>query len=180
MSKVTKELSKVKEGATFEVAGYEFIKFSDRDGETTAVSKDYIFRSAFGDNNNLRESKVLERLETEVLPKIAEAVGMENICDIKTDLTTLDGLKLYGEMTSKISLPTFDFYRENVHIFDKYKPDRWWWLATPESAQPHSSPSWIVCVSPSGIVLNCGCNCNYFGVRPFLRFVSSISVSCEE
>ena len=43
MSKVTKELSKVNEGATFEVAGYEFIKFSDRDGETIVVSKDCLF-----------------------------------------------------------------------------------------------------------------------------------------
>ncbi len=180
MSKVTKELSKVNKGATFEVAGYEFIKFSDRDGETAVVSKDCLFRSRFGEDNNLRESTVLERLETEVLPKIAEAIGMENICDIKTDLTTLDGLKPYGEMTSKISLPTFDFYRENVHIFDKYKPGCWWWLATPESAQPHSAPSWIVCVSPSGDICNGIFNHGNIGVRPFLRFKSSISVSCEE
>ena len=83
MSKVTKELSKVNVSQTFEIAGYEFIKFSDEDGETTVVSKDCIFRSIFGDNNNLKESTVLKKLETEVLPKIAEAIGIENICDIK-------------------------------------------------------------------------------------------------
>lgn len=179
MSKVTKELSQVNVSGIFEIAGYEFIKFSDRDGETIAVSKDCLFRSEFGNDNNLKKSTVLERLEKEVLPKIAEAVGMENICDVTTDLTTLDGLKPYEDMTSKISLPTFDFYRENVHIFDEHKVDGWWWLATPESAQPHSSPVWLVCVAPSG------CIDNYFyyycsGVRPFLRFKSSISVSCEE
>lgn len=179
MSKVTKELSQVKVSEIFEIAGYEFIKFSDQDGETTAVAKECLFRSTFGNDNNLKNSTVLKRLEEEVLPKIAEAVGMENVCDITTDLTTLDGLKPYGEMTSKISLPTFDFYRENVHIFDKHKVDGWWWLATPDTVQPHYNPAWQVCVSPSGII-NYNGYYRYFGVRPFLRFKSSISVSCEE
>ena len=83
-------------------------------------------------------------------------------------------------MESKVSLPTLDFYRANVAIFDEYKVDDWWWLATPESAQPHSAPDWILCVAPSGCVDGGGCYDDYGGVRPFLRFVSSISVSCEE
>ncbi len=179
MSKVTKELSQVNVSGTFEIAGHEFIVFQQAGGITTVVSKDCVFRSEFGRDNNFKKSTVLERLEKEVLPALAEAVGIENICDITTDLTTLDGLKPYEEMTSKISLPTLDFYRENVHIFDKHKVDGWWWLATPESAQPHSSPSWILCVAPSGDIFNNGYNINS-GVRPFLRFKSSISVSCEE
>lgn len=179
MSKVTKELSRVNDGATFEVAGYEFIKFSDKDGETTVVSKDYIFRSTFGDDNNLKNSTVLKRLEEEVLPKLAEVVGMDNICDIITDLTTLDGLKPYEPLKTKISIPTFDFYRENVEIFDKHKVDTWWWLATPDTAQPHYDPKWQVCVSPSGDI-DSGSYYGNYGVRPFLRFKSSISVSCEE
>ena len=82
-------------------------------------------------------------------------------------------------MTSKISLPTLDFYRENVEIFDKHKLDEWWWLATPESAQPHGNPFWTLCVSPSGIIFSDLYDFD-IGVRPFLYFVSSISVSCEE
>ena len=83
-------------------------------------------------------------------------------------------------MDSKISLPTFDFYRKNVSIFDKYKLDKWWWLATPDTAYPHKDVNWVVCVSPSGRVIN------YYGsnddsvVRPFLCFASSIYVSCED
>ncbi len=179
MSKVTKELSQVNVSGTFEIAGYEFIKFLDKDGETAVVSKDILFRSTFGNDNNLKNSTVLKRLEKEVLPALAEAVGMENICDIKTDLTTLDGLKPYEEVTSKISLPTLDFYRENVHIFDEHKVDTWWWLATPDTAQPHYNPTWHLCVSPSGRIHYYYYGINY-GVRPFLRFKSSISVSCEE
>lgn len=172
-------LSEIKEGKTFKIGDMEFIKFFDENGETVAVLKDLLFHSKFGNNNDLRSSEVIKRLNAEFLPKLAELIGEENICTTKTDLTTLDGLKPYADMESKVSLPTLDFYRSNVEIFDKYRIKDWWWLATPESAQPHSNPNWIVCVAPSGCV-NDNFYGNYIGVRPFLRFVSSISVSSEE
>ncbi len=170
----------VKDGETFEIAGMEFIKFPSVDGQTPAVMKNIAFNSDFGKNNDLHQSKVLKRMEADILPKIIEAVGEENLCTIKTDLTTLDGLKPYGEMYSRISLPTFDFYRANVEIFNKHKAGDWWWLATPESAKPHGNDWWIVCVSPSGFIFF---NYYYFhdcGVRPFCIFKSSIFESCEE
>lgn len=173
------ELSNVKIGDTFKIGDVEYIKFTDKDGVTTAVAKDIVFSSVFGDNNNLVKSKVLERLNNEFLPKVVKVIGAENICNITTDLTTLDGLKPYEPMTSKISLPTLDFYRANVEIFDKYKVNEWWWLATPESAKPHDNPNWTLCVSPSGFI-NYFSYYIYFGVRPLLNFVSSIFVSCEE
>ena len=173
------ELFNIKAGDTFKIGDVEFINFGQDDGKVTAVTKDNVFRSEFGENNNLAESKVLKRLEEEFLPKIAEEIGMENICDITTDLTTLDGLKPYDNLTSKISLPTFDFYRQNVSIFDKYKLNDWWWLATPDTAKPHYDPIWIVCVSPFGGIGYSDYDINR-GVRPFLRFESSIFVSCED
>ena len=179
MSKVTKELSAVEVGATFEVAGMEFIKFPEIMGLTPVVAKDTVFDYEFGTNNDFRNSKVFERLKEEILPGIIDAVGAESVCEFETDLTTLDGLKPYGVMRSKISLPTLDFYRENVAIFDEYKLDEWWWLATPESAKPHSNPWWILCVSPSGNI-NLDFYYNGLGVRPLLYFVSSIFVSVEE
>lgn len=173
------ELFNVNVGDTFRIADIEFIKFNQNGDMVTAVARDTLFNSEFGKNNNLAESDVLKRLEKEVLPKIADEIGIENICDITTDLTTLDGLKPYDELTSKISLPTFDFYRANVDLFDKYKLDEWWWLATPDTAKPHYNPVWIVCVSPNGVI-----HYNFYygdnGVRPFLIFNSSIFVSCEE
>ena len=174
-------LRNVKDGEVFKIAGMEFIKFPEVDGKVPVVMKDIAFRSDFGANNDLRTSTVLERMEKEILPQIIDAVGEENVCTIHTDLTTLDGLKPYGTMESLISLPTLDFYRANVEIFDKYNPDSWWWLATPESAQPHDDPYWTLCVAPAGYV--------YFrydgyyrcsGVRPFCIFKSSIFKSFEE
>ena len=43
-------LSNVKNGEIFSIAGIEFIKFSDKKGITTAVAKDSLFNSVFGDN----------------------------------------------------------------------------------------------------------------------------------
>lgn len=172
--------SGVKDGDTFQMGGMEFIKFPSVDGKTPAVSKGILFRSDFGSNNHFAESAVLEKLKSEVLPKIIEEVGEESVCTFKTDLTTLDGLKPYADLESRISLPTLDFYRANVSIFDKYPVEYWWWLATPESAKPHDDPDWIVCVAPSGYFYGDGCNFGGgCGVRPFLIFESSIFGSSD-
>lgn len=177
MSKV--KLSEVSVGKTFKVGDYELIKFTEKDGVASVVFKDVVFRSEFGKNANFAESDVLEKLNKEILPGIEKAIGSENVCEFETDLTALDGVKTYGKMISKISLPTLDFYRENVEIFDKHKLKSWWWLATPDSAYPHWDSLFVLCVSPCGYVYR-----NYYGilsgVRPFLSFLSSIPVSCEE
>jgi len=172
------KIIKAKVGDTFEIAGMEFIKFPAVDGKVPVVMKDNAFRSEFGKNNDLRTSNVLKRMEKEILPKIIEAVGEENVCTVHTDLTTLCGLKNYGVMESKISLPTLDFYRANVEIFDKYPASAWWWLATPESCKPHENDYWTLCVSPSGLIYVDSFN-GSGGVRPFLLFESSIFESLE-
>jgi len=170
---------KAKVGETFEVAGMEFIKFPAVNGKVPVVMKDNAFRSEFGKNNDLRASDVLKKMEKDILPKIIEAVGEENVCTVHTDLTTLCGLKTYGVMESKISLPTLDFYRANVEIFDKYPASAWWWLATPDSCKPHDDPFWTLCVSPSGLIYIGIYNDRCCGVRPFLLFESSIFESLE-
>lgn len=144
------KLSEVKNGEIFNVGGFEFIKFSDENGETVAVAKDTVFRSEYGTNNNLAESKIKEKLEKEVLPKLSEAIGEENILEHEVDLTSFDGLKTYGSVKSKISIPTFDFYRANVKVFDEHKIDKWWWLATPDTTPEHYNNLWCSCVSPFG------------------------------
>ena len=163
-------------GATFEVAGIEFIKFPYADRMVAAVARNILFRSVFGEDNNLTTSKVLKTLQTEILPSIINAVGEENVCEFDTDLTTLDGLKPYPVLKSKISLPTLDFYRRNVELFDKYKVNSWWWLATPESSDVHSNSYWTLCVSPVGDIGDGNYNYDH-GVRPFCILKSNIFVS---
>lgn len=173
-------LSNVKDGELFTIAGIEFIKFYDKDGKTFAVAKDSLFNSEFGNNNNFATSIIKNRLEEEILPKIEKEIGAENVLEHEVDLLSLDGSDKWGKVNCKISLPTFDFYRNNRKTFEKYKLDKWYWLSTPDSTSEfYHNDDWMVCVSPSGNLSNGNCNYNY-GVRPFLTFISSISVSCEE
>lgn len=177
-SKNTVKLSEIKIGDTFKIGDITFIKMSENNGVADVVTKNSLFISAFGNNNNFKTSAVFDKLKAEYLPKIANMIGYENICNVTTDLITLDGLKTYGNMTSKITLPTLDYYRKNSDIFHRYNLNCYWWLATGWSDKENSSC--VLCVSPSGFVDYF--NCNYFniGVRPFLHFVSSISVSRED
>lgn len=177
-----KTLAEIKIGETFKVADIEFIKFADEKGNTVAIAKDSVFNSYFGDNNNFATSTIKNKLESEILPKIEKEVGKENIVEHEVDLLSLDGDDKWGKIKCKISIPTFDFYRHNVKIFDKYMLNEWWWLATPDTTTAHYNDNWELCVSPLGVI-NGRSVYNYFGVRPFIIFVSSISVisvSCEE
>ena len=169
------EIKKIecRDGEAFTVAGIEFIKFPSADGKTPVVMKEICFESRFGKNNDLRSSEVFKRLQMEVLPKLIELFGEENLCTFKTDLTTMDGLKPYAATESKVSIPTLDFYRANAEIFDKHNRGEWWWLATPFSARPHEAPDWTLCVSPSGCINGYHCN-GVLGVRPFCILKSTI------
>lgn len=165
---------KVRDGETFTVDGIEFIKFPSVGEATPVMARKILFNSRFGYNNDLRSSTVLKKMEEDILPKVIAEIGEENVLTFKTDLMTEDGLTPYGVMESKVSLPTLDFYRANVQIFDQYKVDDWFWLATPESAPPHSDANWTLCVAPSGGVDLDTYNRNDVGVRPFFNFNSSI------
>ena len=174
-----KTLAELGAGEIFKIGDMEFMKICDENGGTAAVTKNILFRSAFGNDNNFAESKVMKRLEKEILPKIEAEAGADNVMEFETDLISLDGSTKWGKMKSKISLVTFDFYRKHIKIFDTCKPDAWWWSATADTTSEHLCDDWIVCVSPRGDVSYGGYggdgDC---GVRPFCIFNSSISVSC--
>lgn len=49
----------IKDGETFTIANIEFIKFPSVAGKVPVVSKNILFRSRFGNNNDLRSSDVV-------------------------------------------------------------------------------------------------------------------------
>lgn len=173
-------LSNIKDGEIFSIAGIEFIKFSDKDGITTAVAKNSIGNYKFGGNNNFAESNIKKMLENDLLPKLEAEIGAENIIEHEVDLLSLDGSDKWGKVNCRVSLPTFDFYRHNVKTFDKYKLNTWWWLSTADTTSEHLNDNWVRCVAPSGIIIDFNGSYYCYGVRPFLTFVSSISISCED
>ena len=174
MSEVkTTILSDVPVGEIFKIGKYEFIKFGEENGVVTAVNKDCIYNSTYGESNNFAESSILRDLKEGILPEVEAIVGVDNVLEFETDLLSLDGSAKHGVVKSKVSIPTLDFYRKNRAVFEKYKLDEWWWLATPDSTSEYYTDNWCVCVSPSG-----GIDRYYYyyyvGVRPFWNFVSSI------
>ncbi len=166
-----------KVGETFQLVGYELIRFAEKDGGVCVVFKDVAFTSDYGEDNNLSKSKILRRMQEEILPELEKLIGAENILEFETDLISVDGSRKHGKRRSKISLPTLDFYRENRAIFAGHKVDKWWWLATPWETSEYTEDYWVACVSPRGYISNGNCNYDYGGVRPFLIFSPSIFVS---
>ena len=172
-----KQLCDIAIGDTFKIADIEFIKFTEENGVACAVAKDILFNTKFDDkSNNFANSSLLKRLEKDVLTKVENEIGSDNVLEFETDLISLDGLDDYGVMKSKISLPTFDFYRKHVKIFDRYKINNWWWLSTPDSTPTHSVYASVRVVYYGGTLDTYYCSSGS-GVRPFLTFKSSISVS---
>ena len=164
---------KVNEGETFKIGDVELIRFPEINGGVPVVAKDSIARMKFGESNNLKESIELQEELDGFLKKITNVIGEENVLSFETDLLSLDGGDKYGKMTSKVSLPTLDFYRANRKIFDKHKLDKYYWLATPDS----NDNSLVLCVAPSGLIIYIS---NYDfngGVRPFCILKSDIFVS---
>ena len=176
----TKTLSTLHVGEVFKIGDLEFFKVAEENGVVSAVCKDILYRSQFGKSNDFSKSEILEKLTSEILPKIEAVVGAENVLEFETALLSLDGSAKHGTLKSKISIPTFDFYRNNRAVFEKHKVDAWWWLATPDSTSEYYNDNWCVCVAPSGYIDNDCIYNNNGGVRPILSFVSSISVSCDK
>lgn len=169
----------VKDGDVVRIGNREYIKFPEKGGMVPVIAKDIQFNSVFGCTNDFRTSKVRKALEEKCLPEMIKAVGAENICTIRTDLTALTGQKDYGVLESLVSLPTLDFYREHAEIFMQHPVKDWWWLATPEAMKPADNPYWILCVSPSGFIGFYNFDIS-IGVRPFYLLKSSIFGSCGE
>ena len=168
------KLADIPEGETFKIGEHEFVVL-EHSGDTTAIIRKELLDEdmEFGSNNNFSGSYVEEKC-SEFAGEIAAIVGNENLVEHTVDLTSDDGLKDYGTIKSRCSLPTTDLYRRYVEILDKFKPDRWWWLATAHSTERHSNSSWVKCVAPSGGIGN------YYGgigVRPFCILKSNIFVS---
>ena len=170
-------LADIPVGKTFRIGGHEFIVLEHM-GDTTAVIRSELLpeRSEFGENNNYDGSKP-DLICRQLGDEISKIIGAENIIEHTVDLTSNDGLKDYGTVSRKCSLISADQYRRYVDLLDRYKPDSWWWLATPFSTKRHGNDKWILCVSPSGCICSDSCCYDDVGVRPFCIFKSSIFIS---
>ena len=169
-------LSDVPTGELVKIGEHEFIVL-EQSGDTTAlIQKDLLpTNEKFGANNNYDGSYV-DAVCNKFAEEIASIVGEKNLVLHTVDLTSDDGLKDYSKIQRRVSLLTTDLYRQYVEILDKFKPKKWWWLATAFSTKKHDNDSWVKCVTPSGCI-NGGLYINVLGVRPFCILKSNIFVS---
>ena len=171
------KLEDVPVGETFKIGEYEFVVLEHSKDTTSIIFKDLLKRNeTFGGcNNNFNDSNA-DRICCEFAEEIGNIIGLENITVHTVDLTSDDGLKCFGTVERRMSLLTAEQYRRYVDILDKYKVNKWWWLATAFSTPKHNDDDWVKCVAPSGRINNNDC-LNKYGVRPFCILKSNIFVS---
>jgi hypothetical protein len=178
ISKETK-LSEKAVGDIVTIGEHEYIVLEQNEfiGTTSLLMKDLLEDSVvFGDTADYKTSKVKKLLDEFAL-ELEKEVGEDNLIEHNVDLTSDDGLKDYGKTTAKVSLLTCDLYRKFVYIIDKFKLDKWWWLATAFSTPKHGYEKFVECVSPRGGVNYYSCGYFGVGVRPFCILNSNIFVS---
>lgn len=177
------ELSTVAPGGVIDLGEDEFVVLDHDEGGTLVISKELMEEDVkFGENTDFNGSNVQHVLYKDILPKMEDVVGSENILPQTIKLTTIDNQNVYEDVTGKIRLLTFDEARKyNLLIVNEDLGD-YWWLMTPWT----SKDRWeypVAVVSPGGSIYfrrYDGCD----GVRPVLYLKSNIFVSlggkCDE
>lgn len=172
-------LSEKEVGDIVTIGDYEYIVLEQNNviGATSLLMKDLLEDDVkFGDIADFKTSNVKKILDKFAL-ELEKEVGENNVIEHTVDLTADDGLKDYGNTTAKVSLLTCDLYRKFVYVIDKFKLDKWWWLATAFSAPTHDLSTIVKCISPRGGISISYCNYDHVGVRPFCILNSNIFVS---
>lgn len=131
-----------------------------------------LFQCQFGSNNNYVESHLRNKLlECDFTQNLINQYKGQLI-PVKMDLTSMDGLKDYGEISGDlIGIPDLNLYREcreNIFVGDK-----WWWLSTPNSTSSGLGASDVRCVGDGGYVNYNDCDWSR-DVRPFFILPSLI------
>lgn len=154
------------------------------DGKTLTLTRDRLFKSVYGENNDYKSSKIKKLLENEIT-KLEKTFGKENLNAFKINLLSEDGLDTYGEIETKCGLLTAEQYRKYTRIIEQYHVGSWW-LATPDSTTERSDSLFVSYVHACGFLIcsrcyvdrDCfgGCG-DGIGVRAVCLFNSNIFVS---
>ena len=170
------ELSTVAPGGVIDLGEDEFLVLDHDEGGTLVISKDFMEEDVkFGDNTDFNGSNVHRVLYKNILPKIEEVVGLENILPQTIKLTTIDNQNVYEDVTWKIRLLTFDEVRKYNPLIVNEDLGDYWWLMTPWTSRDRWEYP-VSVVSPGGRIGIGVCDDDY-GVRPVLYLKSNIFVS---
>lgn len=173
-----KQLSELKPGDVFkDKEETEYIVCDQLDESTLVIRKDLLEEDmSFGENNDWRESKVKDYLNSVYLQELKKNFGEDAIRKIHTKLTSLDGYDDYGISNDMVGMMTAIDYME----YHKYigNCDRTYWLSTPNSTESGVNDHYVRIVCSDGCTYCDDC-CWSRGVRPFFILQSDIFVSYE-
>lgn len=129
------------------------------------------------DINDWRISELRQHLNSDLLEKIENEIGEENVIGFERNLLSVDGQKEYEKCKDKVSMLALDEYRKYRSLIPN--EEYYWWLLTPWSTPCNEYYKWTAVVLPSGCIFNDGCSRSY-GVRPVCIFSPSIFESKEK
>lgn len=175
-----KKFSRKRIGDTFDLIGVQW-KVLDitGDGYACMAMNSVLENEEFDSSgNNWIDSELRDKLYKNILPKIKNEVGDENVIKFKRDLTSMDGLTEYGCCIDEISLLNVDEYRKYRNLIPNSEKE-WWWTITPWSTKSNNDGVWVAVVSPSGVFDDDRYDRGR-GVRPFCIFSSKLFESRKE
>lgn len=129
------------------------------------------------DINDWRISELRQHLNSDLLEKIENEIGEENVIGFERNLLSVDGQKEYEKCKDKVSMLALDEYRKYRSLIPN--EEYYWWLLTPWSTPCNEYYKWTAVVLPSGNFNYSICYISY-GVRPVCIFSPSIFESKEK
>lgn len=160
-----------KAGNQFELAGLKWKIIDVLDLGCMCLAEKSELMRFDPDINDWRISELRQYLNSDLLEKIENEIGEENIIKFERDLLSVDGQNQYRACKDKVSLLTLDEYRKCRSLIPN--EEYYWWLLTPWSTPCNEYYKWMAVVVPSGNVVYGVCR-NSFGVRPVCIFSPSI------
>lgn len=160
-----------KAGNQFELAGLKWKIIDVLDLGCMCLAEKSELMRFDPDINDWRISELRQHLNSDLLEKIENEIGEENVIGFERDLLSVDGQNQYRACKDKVSLLTLDEYRKYRSLIPN--GEYYWWLLTPWSTPHNGYYKWMAVAVPSGNVVYGVCR-NSFGVRPVCIFSPSI------
>lgn len=172
--KKPKTLCRLKPGSIVKLGEREYIVLGHGTDTTAVITKDFVKKMEFGENNNYQTSKVREYCNTTFYNELVKAVGAKNIFKHKVRLMADDGTNKGVICCDNVSILTTELYRRYRQYLPAYGD--WWWTATPASSTIEKYTYGVCCINSWGIPDKYAYD-RCFGIRPFCILNSSILIS---
>lgn len=166
-----------KAGNQFELAGLKWKIIDVLDLGCMCLAEKSELMRFDPDINDWRISELRRHLNSDLLEKIEDEIGEENVIKFERDLLSVDGQNQYRACKDKVSLLTLDEYRKYRSLIPN--EGYCWWLLTPWSTSHSGYYTLTTVVLPSGLTNYCLCNVS-LGLRPVCIFSPSIFESKEK